>query len=206
MITKVFDGHNDVLLRLWLKKDRDAAADFLNGDGEGHLDLPRMIKGGFAGGFFAVWVPNPADPPMSDEDPNPPMAGEIPMPKALPAALAMAALLFQIERNSAGRFKVSRTAAEIRSSLGSGVIAAILHIEGAECIDAGFKNLEVLHQSGLRSIGPVWSRPNIFGHGVPFRFPGSPDIGPGLTDTGKDLIRLCNERGILIDLSQDIAL
>jgi membrane dipeptidase len=54
---------------------------------------------------------------------------------------------------------------------------------------------------GLRSLGPVWSRPTIFGYGVPMKFPGTPDTGLGLTDTGKDLVRLCNELGILIDLS-----
>ena len=54
---------------------------------------------------------------------------------------------------------------------------------------------------GLRSLGPVWSRPTVFGHGVPFRFPGDPDTGPGLTEAGKNLVRVCNELGILIDLS-----
>ena len=33
------------------------------------------------------------------------------------------------------------------------------------------------------------------------KFPGSPDIGDGLTEKGKDLVRLCNQIGILIDLS-----
>ena len=32
---------------------------------------------------------------------------------------------------------------------------------------------------GLRSVGLVWSRPNAFAEGVPFRFPASPDTGPG---------------------------
>jgi membrane dipeptidase len=36
---------------------------------------------------------------------------------------------------------------------------------------------------------------------VPFNFPDSPDIGPGLTAAGKDLVRLCNELGIVVDLS-----
>ena len=54
---------------------------------------------------------------------------------------------------------------------------------------------------GLRSLGPVWSRPNIFGHGVPFRFPSPPDTGPGLTDPGKALVRACNELRIMVDLS-----
>ena len=60
---------------------------------------------------------------------------------------------------------------------------------------------EILHQAGLRSIGPVWSRSNVFGHGVPFRCPSSPDTGPGLTDLGKELIRVCNRLKIMIDLS-----
>jgi membrane dipeptidase len=81
------------------------------------------------------------------------------------------------------------------------VLAAVLHIEGAEAIDENFEVLEVLHAAGLRSLGPVWSRPNAFGHGVPFRCPASPDTGPGLTALGKTLIRACNELKILIDLS-----
>jgi membrane dipeptidase len=47
----------------------------------------------------------------------------------------------------------------------------------------------------------VWSRPNIFGHGVPFRFPSSPDTGPGLTEEGRAFVRACNELRIVIDLS-----
>jgi len=61
--------------------------------------------------------------------------------------------------------------------------------------------LDVLYAAGLRTLGPVWSRPNIFGHGVPFRFPSSPDTGEGLTDVGRALVRRCNEMRVLIDLS-----
>ena len=47
----------------------------------------------------------------------------------------------------------------------------------------------------------MWSRPSEFGHGVPFRSPSSPDIGPGLTDAGRRLVARCGELGILVDLS-----
>jgi membrane dipeptidase len=47
----------------------------------------------------------------------------------------------------------------------------------------------------------VWSRPNAFGHGVPFEFPSSPDTGPGLTPAGVGLVRRCAELGIAVDLS-----
>ena len=50
-------------------------------------------------------------------------------------------------------------------------------------------------------VGLVWSRPNAFGFGVPFRFPHSPDTGPGLTDAGRALVRACNDLGVLIDLA-----
>ena len=63
-----------------------------------------------------------------------------------------------------------------------------MHLEGAECIDTDFEALDAWHAAGLRSLGPVWSRPNRFGHGVPFRFPSSPDTGAGLTDAGRALV------------------
>jgi membrane dipeptidase len=70
-----------------------------------------------------------------------------------------------------------------------------------EAIDPNFELLDVLYAAGLRSLSPVWSRSNAFGHGVPFLCPSSPDTGPGLTDLGKELIVACNRLRILIDLS-----
>src|SRR6185436_13445961 len=183
-----------------MKTGGDPVADFLQGDGLGHLDMPRMKEGGFAGGFFAIFAPTDGeDLPDDDEEVNPPLAGQIAHPTALRKTLEMASLLFRIERESQGKFKVCRTAAEIRDCLAKGVMAAIFHIEGAEAIDADFKTLDVLYESGLRSLGPVWSRSNIFGHGVPFRFPSTGDTGDGLTEFGRALIRRCNEMRVLID-------
>jgi membrane dipeptidase len=113
----------------------------------------------------------------------------------------MASLLFRIEEASEGRFMVCRSVADIRAALADGKIAAIFHIEGAEAIDVELKALDVLHKAGLRSLGIVWSRDNLFGRGVPFRFPCAPDTGPGLTEPGKALVRRCNELKILIDVS-----
>jgi membrane dipeptidase len=81
------------------------------------------------------------------------------------------------------------------------VLAAVAHIEGAEAIDPGLDALELLYAAGLRSLGPVWSRPNAFAHGVPFAFPSSPDTGPGLTTAGHALVRRCAELGIAVDVS-----
>ncbi|MCB0016087.1 MAG: dipeptidase, partial [Anaerolineales bacterium] len=73
--------------------------------------------------------------------------------------------------------------------------------EGAEAIDPDFHALDVLYAAGLRSLGPVWSRPTIWGEGVPFRYPSTGDIGAGLTEDGKRLVKRCGEMGVMIDLS-----
>jgi membrane dipeptidase len=80
-------------------------------------------------------------------------------------------------------------------------MAISLHIEGAEAIDSNFYALEDLHRRGLRSLGLVWSRENAFGYGVPMAHPATPDIGPGLSGAGRDLVRACNRLGILLDVS-----
>jgi membrane dipeptidase len=123
------------------------------------------------------------------------------MTSAQKAVFSMVSLLLRIERESQGRVRVCRNVDDIRQGMKDGVLAPVLHIEGAEAIDENFELLDVLHEAGLRSLGPVWSRSNAFGHGVPFRCPSSPDTGPGLTDLGKELIAACNRLRILIDLS-----
>jgi membrane dipeptidase len=200
----IFDGHNDVLLRLASLPAGEQRA-FLERNDAGHLDLPRAREGGFAGGMFAVFVPSKrrrSDKPARSESgydvplPEPPKLAD-----AQRTTLTLAANLFRIEAESEGRVKVVRTVSELRECLGNGTLGAVFHIEGAEAIDPELDMLEVLYQAGLRSIGIVWSRPNAFGHGVPFRYPTSPDIGPGLTDAGKRLVQACNRLGILIDVS-----
>src|SRR5213076_3622570 len=80
-------------------------------------------------------------------------------------------------------------------------VTAIVHFEGADPLAPDLSDLHRWYERGLRSVGLVWSRPNAFAEGVPFRFPSSPDTGPGLTAAGRDLVRACNRLGILVDLS-----
>jgi membrane dipeptidase len=109
--------------------------------------------------------------------------------------------LFDLEAASGGELRVVRDADQLHQCLTSGVLAAVLHFEGAEAIRPDLNNLEGYYRQGLRSIGIVWSRPNAFGWGVPFAYPASPDTGPGLTSAGKDLVRACNRLGIVLDLA-----
>jgi membrane dipeptidase len=193
---RVFDGHNDVLSRL--HHAGGGNEEFLEG-GDGHLDLPGARAGGFAGGLFAVFPCSPfrgADNPFAVDYTRP-----LDRREALADTLPMFERLAAIERESDGALRVVRDAAALDACLEDGSLAAVLHMEGAEAIGPDLAGLDNLCDAGLRSVGIAWSRPNAFGHGVPFDFPGSPDQGPGLTKAGHALVLECNQRGLVVDVS-----
>ncbi|TBN12363.1 peptidase [Agrobacterium cavarae] len=200
----VFDGHNDVLLRLWHngKKGGDPVAEFIDGTSQGHIDVPRAKAGGLAGGLCAVYIPS-GDLILQEPDENghyvTPLAAPLQRQPSLDIAMEKMAIAYRVER--AGGWKICRSTADIRKAMNEDIFAAVLHMEGCEPIDEDLDALEVFYAAGLRSLGPVWSRHNAFGHGVPFAFPMSPDSAPGLTDAGFELVRRCNQLGILIDLA-----
>ncbi len=203
----IFDGHNDTILRYALP-GRAAKTSFFERGDEGHIDLPRAREGGLGAAFFAVFIPprRSSKPPsfasfVTEDGYSAPLAPAIKADYALKTAMQLTGRLFRLEQESAGQFKVVRRVSEIEQCFADGTFAAVLHFEGAEPIDPDLNALEVFYQAGLRSLGLVWSRPNAFAEGVPFRFPHSPDTGPGLTAAGKALVKACNTLGIMVDLS-----
>ena len=204
----IFIGHNDTLLSLYLPERGEGRTFFIRSN-IGHIDLPRAREGGMAGGIFAIFVPpDPLIQPLRNDEViktdtgyEVPLASGIDQAYAQRVTMSMMASLFQIEHESDGLVKVVRTVDDLTRCLREDIFSAILHFEGAEAIDPGLDALEVFYQAGLRSLGIVWSRPNVFAHGVPFGFPRSPDTGPGLTAAGRELVRISNRLGIMLDLS-----
>jgi membrane dipeptidase len=196
-VLPVFDGHNDALTT-------EDSADLARGRKGGHLDVPRMRRGGVRGGVFSVFTPSPGarkQPlPRGDGVLEFELAPPVELPVATAHAGAVAGRLLALER--AGSVRIARAIADIDAAhADDGPPVAVLHLEGAEAIDPALEGLELFHAAGLRSLGPVWSRPNAFGNGVPFISPSSPDTGSGLTDAGRRLAARCAELGILVDLS-----
>ena len=203
MTIPFFDGHNDTLLKLLEAGVTDPERLFIEGMPAAQIDGPRAGSGGMVGGFFAIFPPplkgSIGSVVASSANPSSSLPPELPLADAQAVTLAMASILLRLERS--GALSICRSAAEIRQAIAAEKLAAVLHIEGAEAIDTDLRALDVLHAAGLRSIGLVWSRANAFGTGVPFRYPADPDIGPGLTDAGKALVRACSDMGVMIDLS-----
>lgn len=198
LVPAVFDGHNDALTR-------EDHVGFATGRPDGHLDLPRMREGGLRGGIFAVcapsaeenWEPLPRDDGVIEME----MASPVSYRDAAAFATRAAGRLTALEL--AGQIRIARSVADLDAVADDEAAppVAVLHHEGAEAIDTGLEALNHWYAAGLRSLGPVWSRPNDFAHGVPFVFPSSPDTGPGLTPAGQALVARCAELGILVDLS-----
>jgi membrane dipeptidase len=175
----IVDGHNDLVSRIW------------RGDEIRHVHLDEAAAADFAGGFFALYVPSPK--------PSKPTAEHyaLPLPDPIPReeAARVAEELYEVFRSLP--VELARSA----DDFGPGRVTAILHLEGAEPLAPDLSDLDMWYERGLRSIGLVWSRANAFAEGVPFRFPSSPDTGPGLTEAGRELVRACNDRGIVVDVS-----
>jgi membrane dipeptidase len=194
----VFDGHNDALTR-------EGGEDLARRSDRGHLDLPRMREGGICGGIFAIFTPSDGEPSRqvsfgASGSYSEPLAAPVTQKVAAAHATGIADRLLELERR--GEIAVARSIADLdRARREASPPVAVMHLEGAEAIDAELDALDDWYGRGLRSLGPVWSRANAFAHGVPFRFPSSPDVGPGLTDRGVALVSACAELGVLVDLS-----
>ena len=201
---QIIDGHNDTLTRLFPPAD-DTAQSIVDRKGEGHIDLVRAQRGGLAGGFFAVFIPGGFERrTITANDGTTIEAGcgePVDHTTARPQTDSVLDRMETMLESNAERIRLVRTVDDIDACLRDEVMALILHYEDVEMFSEDLRELEADHARGLRSLGPVWSRSNAFAHGVPFAFPCTPDIGPGLTDAGRELVRRCNALGIMLDVS-----
>jgi microsomal dipeptidase-like Zn-dependent dipeptidase len=112
----IFDGHNDVLLRLYRRGGTDAARAFLEGKGKGQLDLPMARQGGFAGGLFAIFVPSAnAAVGLNGEARSQNVSSGAPLPPAvelMPAQRAVFAMVSLLLSNEFSRNVVAQPQAQ----------------------------------------------------------------------------------------------
>jgi membrane dipeptidase len=196
----VFAGHSDVVANL---AGYDMKAPLIGAE-PGEVPNPGLAAtAGLAGGLFEVMAP----PIVRLQVTRTAEGMEIEYPPRLDRAYALnhnisgISALLRLRRESKDGVRLVRSVDELLAAQAEGAFAAVLHLADADAIDEDLETLYVLHEAGLRSLAITWSRQNAFGHGVPYRSPGSPDIGPGLTPAGIRLVRACNDLGILIDLA-----
>ena len=206
---QIFDGKNDTLTQIY-RPERGNSRSFYERSDFGQLDLPRARLGGLAGGVCAIFTPLPPDDPESDPEDTMIQTADgyevkyssaVDHDYARTFTLDVLDLAEEIEREGNGRVAITRGIVDLENNLENGIFSMVLGIEGAAAIHPDLNDLRGYYDRGVRVLNPVWSRPNDFGFGVPCRYPSPPDTGSGLTDAGKELLKACNELGILIDLA-----
>ena len=118
--------------------------------------------------------------------------------RGLQVALDQIARLYT-EAGQSKRCVVCRTHEEISRALDSQKIGFLITMEGVEPLGDDLDLLRAFYELGVRAIGLTHARTNAAGHGGIFAASGSsPD---GLTPFGRDLVRECEQLGIIVDLA-----
>ena len=170
----VVDGHCDTLVDC-LRAGRSLR----ERSATGHVDLPRMKEGGVDCQFFACYI----GPTYKPE-------------RGLKCALQMIDR-FYTEIRAAGDMAVfARNHREIMAAVEAGKAAAVLTIEGGECLDTDVSNVRIMKELGVLAIGLTWNERNMIADGV-----GEERTGGGLTNFGVEVVQEMNRSGIIVDVS-----
>jgi membrane dipeptidase len=196
-----FAGHSDFIAA---RAGYDMKAVLMPTEAPPSKPAPDLAENsGLGGGVFEVFVP-PIEPAVLTRAADGFVADypeRLERTYALDRTLTGIGALLRLRSESGSRVRIVRSIAELDAAREDGVFGVVLHLADADSIDASLETLPVLYEAGVRSLGITWSRANIFGYGAPYRSPGTPDVGPGLSELGIALVRACNELGILVDLA-----
>ena len=88
-----------------------------------------------------------------------------------------------------------RTGAEVDEAVSQGMVAALLSIEGADLIDCDVHKIETVSGWDVRLLNPVWNRANVLSG------TNAEEPERGLSEEGRDFIRVMEEYGIYPDVS-----
>ncbi|MBW2261509.1 MAG: dipeptidase [Deltaproteobacteria bacterium] len=144
---------------------------------KGAVDLGKLRKGAYLAQTFALWTP--------------PMGGWTYLKKL---NHKFETWMTQYD----GKIGLATTGQEILDREAEGRIAAVLSIEGLRPLDGEPEKIRALYEWGVRILGLTWWKSN--------EFAGSstdPDEEKraGLTEKGREAVRLANELGMVIDVS-----
>jgi membrane dipeptidase len=170
----VLDTHIDVTPKL-----QRPNWDFTEEHTEGHIDLPRMRKGGLDGLFFSIY-----------------MAGTVTGPRAVNDAIERIAAVHRLAEDVSDQVALCTTAAQVHQAHRRGKIAALMGMEGGHMINNSLAVLRMYAELGVRYLTLT--------HSVNTEWADSSGDQPkhnGLTEFGKEVVRELNRLGVMVDIS-----
>ena len=169
----VIDTHIDTTPRL------QTDWKFTDEHNTGHIDLPRMKKGGLNGLFFSIY-----------------MSGTVTGPKAVSDSLERIAAVHKLAQDMPDKVALCVTADQVRKAHKQGKIAALMGMEGGHMINNSLPTLRMYAELGVRyltlthSVNTDWADSS-----------GDQPKHNGLTDFGKQVVRELNRLGVMVDIS-----
>lgn len=139
--------------------------------------LERFKKGNMVGGIFVIW----ADPPH-DKRPKERLDESI------------KAMSDEISENQ-DILKIIYSKDDFYKAIEENKLAVLLGLEGLSGIEDDIEKIYDLYKLGFRHAGLTWNEQNKLATGV------KGDINRGLSPLGKDLVKIIEELGIILDVS-----
>lgn len=167
----IADAHCDTALSVL-----EAGADFYENDFQ--LDLKRLYETRERLQFFAAF----ADPAAHRNN-------------ELSKVLSLLDQVYAAERKYPEMLKVCLDANDIDSAVSSGKIAALLSIEGGECLNGELSVLRQLYRLGVRSMLLAWNHRNLLADGA------EEEHGGGLSVFGRQVVSEMERLGMIVDVS-----
>lgn len=179
---RIIDTHCDALLKLQMSRrnalgfmDEKKPMQFLDAD-EIDTNYERLKAGGVKVQFFAIFI-----------------SPRIPDNEKWQHALEQVDIFYNevLTCENVVHIKDVKEVGDLKEH----EIGAVLTLEGSDAFGNDLMKLRTLIRLGVLSLGPVWNNANLVADGV------GEKRGTGLTNFGHEVIDLCNEHGILIDVS-----
>ena len=170
----VLDTHDDTTQRFFTK-DYDIG----KWNAGGHVDIPRMRKGGMNAIFFSIWID-----------------GRVTGPPAIEKALDQIDAVRENVKKYSNDMMLARTAGDVRRAHDQGKIAALMGVEGGHMIGNDIRMVRIFADLGVRYM--------TLSHFYNDEWADSSTDKPahnGLTDFGKEIVREMNRQGMLVDIS-----
>lgn len=143
----------------------------------GHLDLPRLKLGGVKVQFFAAFIaPDYKHAPLK-------------------RALELVDSFYREISKYPTEIQLVKNLNEIVQTCRAGKIAALLTVEGGECLEGSIDVLYKLYALGVRGLTLTWNNRNELGNGV------NAQETTGLTAFGLNVVAELNHLGVLVDVS-----
>ena len=136
MLYRVFDGHCDTPVELWLQEKQLRSSDLA-------VSLDKAAGLGGYAQFFAFCT----------------ACIKTRMPHTEHFSRALDYFLAQLRKNE-DRITLCRTAPEAEAAMQAGKCAAFLAVEGAEAVREDEGLLELAYEAGVRMVSLVWNLPN----------------------------------------------